>query len=449
MTQQELWQAVLAQMQLQISNASFDTWFQDTNIVSRDNSSVTVSVPSAFAKNWFLKKYNKNILKILRDIDRGIKNIKYKVQSSDFQILEQAINTTSEEDQLDFDNFQKQKDTNLNPKYSFDNFVIGPFNELAHAASSAVAQKPGKVYNPLFIYGGVGLGKTHLLQSIGNSIAQQEKNNKVKYVPTEKFVSNIISAIRNRKVEKLRKEYKEINTLIVDDVQFLSGKEKTQEEFFFIFNSLYGENKQIILSSDRSPKSIATLTERLRSRFEGGMIADISSPKLETRIAILKTKCQERKIKLSEEVLDYVASKIQRNIRELEGALNIIVAHKQLNKKTPDLKVTKLLLKNIINSPKRNINSKKIIHAVANFYNLSIKEIASSSRKKEIVKPRQVAMYLLRNELKSSFPFIGRKFGGKDHTTAIHSCRKISKEIKNNEKLEEEIELIKNNIICS
>ena len=292
MDQQELWQAVLAQVQLEVTPASFATWFQNTSIVSQDKGAIVVSVPDSFTKEWLEEKYNKSILKKLHGADRTIKNVKYKIQKSSLQILEKVIRPTiNDEDQLNFHNFQIQEKTNLNSKYTFDNFIIGPFNELAHAASWAVTQKPGKVYNPLFIYGGVGLGKTHLLQAIGNQIIKRKKENKVKYISTEKFVSEIISAIQNGRVEELRIEYQKINTLIVDDVQFLSGKEKTQEEFFFIFNSLYSKNKQIILSSDRSPKSISTLTERLRSRFEGGMIADISTPKLETKIAILKSKC--------------------------------------------------------------------------------------------------------------------------------------------------------------
>ncbi len=451
MNQQELWQAVLAQIQLKISDASFATWFQNTKITSQEKGAVTVAVPTAFAKEWLEQKYNKYILKTLHDIDETIKKVKYKVQQSNSQVLEQITNSSDlgleDEEQLKIDNFQTQKSANLNPKYTFGNFVTGPFNELARAASWAVSQKPGKVYNPLFIYGGVGLGKTHLLQSIGNKISEDKKK-KIKYIPTEHLVSNIISAVQSGTVEDLRDEYKDIDVLIVDDVQGLSGKEKTQEEFFFIFNFLYGKNKQIVLSSDRSPKSIATLTERLRSRFEGGMIADISIPKLETKIAILKSKCQERKVKVPEEILNYIATEIKRSIRELEGALNIILAHQKLNKEMPSFEKAKSLLRNITSSPKKNINAKKIIKAVTNFYDLSINEITSSSRKHEIVKPRQVAMYLLREELESSFPFIGRKFGGRDHTTAIHSCRKIKKELEKDKKLEEEIELIKHNIMC-
>jgi len=310
-----------------------------------------------------------------------------------------------------------------------------------------VTESPGQVYNPFFVYGGVGLGKTHLLEAIGNKIVKNFPQKKVKYIPTEKFVSEVISTIRNHQIEKLKSTYQTIDVLIIDDVQFLAGKEKTQEEFFYIFNSLYEKNKQIVLSSDRQPKAIPTLTERLKSRFEGGMIADISFPDLETRIAILKVKCQERKTEFPEEILDYIASNIQKNIRELEGALNILIAYQKLNSSLPDLKTVKSLLNNLISSPAKVVNAKKIIKAVSEFYDLKERDLTSSSRKKEIVKPRHVAMYLLREELKGSFPFIGRKLGDKDHTTAIHAYNKIAKEIDQNEGLFEEINLIKQRIL--
>ncbi len=450
MTKEEIWGKVLAQIELNpnISKPAFNTWFANSNIVSKNKGGVTISVPNSFAKEYLEKNFKKYVLKALKNVDQNVKRFQCKIKKPDKKILEKISTPTLEkEEQLKIDDFQNQKSANLNPKYTFNNFVIGPFNELAHAAASAITKNPGKIYNPLFIYGGVGLGKTHLLQAIGNKVSN-EKNKSVKYIPTEKFVSNIISAIHNGEVEELRDRYNEIDVLIFDDVQFLSGKEKTQEEFFFIFNSLYGKNKQIILSSDRSPKAISTLTERLRSRFEGGMIADISIPKLETKIAILKEKCMEKNMKISEKILNYIATKIKRNIRELEGALNIILVHQRLKKEKIGFEEAKSLLKNITSSPKKNLSAKKIIKAVANFYDLTMQKIASSSRKKEIVKPRQVAMYLLRKELESSYPFIGRKLGGRDHTTAIHSYKKISKEIKKDKKLEKEIESIKHSILC-
>ncbi len=447
MNNEELWQAVLAQIQIQISPASFATWFKNTRIASQKEGCIFVSVPNSFAKEWLEQKYNKTIFKVLRELDGTTKEIKYEVGKPKTEILKKAVPFSIENRQLEFQEFKVDKDTNLNPRYTFDSFIVGPFNELAQAAGWAVTKKPGQVYNPFFVYGGVGLGKTHLLQAIGNEVIKNFEDKKVKYIPTEKFVAEVISSIRNRETEKLKAKYQKIDVLIIDDVQFLTGKEKTQEEFFYVFNSLYEKNKQIIISSDRTPKSIPALAERLRSRFEGGMITDISFPDLETRIAILKSKCQERKIEFSDEVLNYIGSVVQRNIRELEGALNILIAYQKLNNNIPDLKITKTLLKNLTLSPSRTVNAKKIIQIVADFYDLKEKDLLSVSRKKEIVRPRQIAMFLLRRELKASFPFIGRRFGGKDHTTAIYAYEKITKEVDKNESLGEEIELIKQRLL--
>jgi len=446
MIKEELWQAVLAQIQLTISQANFATWFRDTGISSYKDGQILVSVPNSFAKEWLENKYGKTILKILYNLDREIKEVKYAVGKSELKILKRVPSTLPGAGQLEFEELKINKETNLNPRYTFENFVVGPFNELAQAAAWATSKKPGLVYNPLFIYGGVGLGKTHLLQAIGNEIIKNSPKKKVKYIPAEKFTAGVVSSIRNHDMENFKTKYRAIDVLILDDVQFLAGKEKTQEEFFHTFNSLYEDNKQIILSSDRSPKAIPTLTERLRSRFEGGMIGDIGYPDYETRIAILKTKSQERGINFPEEVLDYIASNIQRNIRELEGALNRLVAYQRINNQIPNLEITKSLLRNLLLSPNKIANPKKIIQVVAEFYDLKEKDLLSSSRKKEVVRPRQIAMFLFRGELKSSYPFIGRKFGGKDHTTAIYACEKITKELESNENLTNEISLIKQRI---
>jgi len=443
MKKEELWQAVLAQIQLNISQANFATWFKDTEIILKKEASVIISVPNSFTKEWLENKYNKPILKTLHSLDEGIKEVKYQVGKA--SVKKTAV-SLPETEQLEFKEFKVDKETNLNPRYSFDSFVVGSFNELAQAAALGVSKSPGLVYNPLFIYGGVGLGKTHLLQAIGNEVAKNLPSKKVKYIPSEKFTSEIVASIRNGNIENFKSKLQQIDVLVIDDVHFLAGKEKTQEEFFHLFNNLYEKNKQIILSSDRPPKAIQALTERLRSRFEGGMIADISYPDYESRIAILKTKTKERMVEFPEEVLGYIASKIQRNIRELEGALIRLIAYQKLNNQPPNLEITETLLKKLILSPDRITTPKKIIRAVSEFYDLKEKDLSSNSRKKEIVNPRQVAMYLLRIELKSSFPFIGRKFGGRDHTTAIHSYEKITKELEKNENLNEEINLIKQNI---
>jgi len=447
MVNEELWQAVLAQIQLNISSANFATWFKNTQITSQKNGVVFISVPNSFVKEWLEQKYNKIIVKILRNLDREIKDVRYETGKSGLKVFKKIPSVISEEGQLEFREFKIDSETNLNPRYTFDTFVVGPFNELAQAAASAVVKSPGQVYNPFFVYGGVGLGKTHLLEAIGNEIVKNFPQKKVKYIPTEKFVSEVISSIRNHQIEELKSTYQTIDVLIIDDVQFLAGKEKTQEEFFYLFNSLYEKNKQIILSSDRQPKAIATLTERLKSRFEGGMITDISFPDFETRLAILKEKCQERKTNFPGEILDYIASNIPKNIRELEGALNILITYQKLNNSVPELKTVKSLLSNLTSSPAKIVNAKKIIKAVSEFFDLKERDLISSSRKKEIVRPRQITMYLLREELKGSFPFIGRKLGGKDHTTAIHAYKKISKELEQNEGLLEEINLIKQRVL--
>ena len=449
MTTEELWRAVLAQIQLDISPANFATWFKNTGIVNLKEGEAVVSVPNSFAKEWLEQKYNKNIFKILRGLNDEIKEVRYILGKQDLKTLKKEKIPLPVVDQLEFPEFKISKETNLNPRYTFENFVVGPFNELPHAAAQAVSKNPGSVYNPLFVYGGVGLGKTHLLQAIGNDVVKNFSEKKVRYIPAEKFTSGVITSIRNHEMEAFKSQYRQIDVLIIDDIQFLAGKEKTQEEFFHTFNVLYEKNKQIILSSDRPPKAIPALAERLRSRFEGGMIADISYPDYESRIAILKAKCLERKSELPEEIINYIASNIQRNIRELEGALNRLTAYQKLQNLSPNLEVAKSLLKNLIMAPNKTVTAKKIIEIVANFYDLKEKEILSSSRKKEIVKPRQIAMYLLREELKGSFPFIGRKFGGKDHTTAIHAYKKIIFEVEKNEGLNEEINLIRQRIFSA
>ncbi|MBI2038520.1 MAG: chromosomal replication initiator protein DnaA [Candidatus Nealsonbacteria bacterium] len=445
MTLEELWQAVLAQIQLTISPANFTTWFKNTSIVSLKDGEATISTPNSFVKEWLEQKYNKQVFKTLRELNEEIKNIRFFIQKTETKAPKREF-FMPETSQLEFTEFKTDKETNLNPRYTFENFTVGPFNELPHAAGFAVSKNPGAAYNPLFIYGGVGLGKTHLLQAIGNELIKNFPQKKVRYVSSEKITSEIVAGIRNQEIENLKNKYKQIDVLIVDDVQFLAGKEKTQEEFFHIFNALYEKNKQIILSSDNPPKSIPSLAERLRSRFEGGMVADIGLPELETRLAILKNKSQERGAELTEEVLNFVAVNVPRNIRELEGALNRLMAYQKIQTQPLSVEVAKSLLKNLIFAPNKIINAKKIIQGVAEFYDLRDKDLLLESRKKEIVGPRQVAMYLIREEMKGSFPFIGRKFGGKDHTTAIHAYRKIAKEMEKNEGLTEEISLIRQKI---
>jgi chromosomal replication initiator protein len=447
----ELWKAALGEIELQISKANFKTWLQNTSIADKKGGVVTVAVPNSFTKEWLENKYHKFILGSLRNLESEIKEVVYQIKPSQVSedtrdkksIVEKIIKK-----QLDFQELNIDAETNLNPRYAFENFIVGSFNELAHAAAIAVTQNLGKKYNPLFIYGGVGLGKTHLIQAIGNKVKKEFPNKKIKYVTSERFTSDFLSTVRSgalrpNDIDDFKKKWREIDLLIIDDIQFLSGKEKTQEEFFHTFNTLYDAGKQIILSSDRPPRSIQTLEERLRSRFEGGMIADISYPDLETRIAILKSKAAEKGFEAANEIFEYIAQNIKKNVRELEGALNRLMAANNQGQKELNLNETKKILNSILNAPKKSTTLKNIIKAVAEFYDISEKELFERSRKKEIVKPRQVIMYLLREELKSSFPFIGLKIGGRDHTTAIHACEKIRKELETDPNLNDELNIIK------
>ncbi len=446
MKKEELWQAVLAQIQLQISSANFSTWFKNTQISEIKDGEVFISTPSSFVKEWLEQKYSRLILKILKSLDEKIKEVKFLIGKNEFQNPKRAV-LNFDLPQLELIELKIDKETNLNPKYRFDNFVVGSFNELAYAAAKAVCENPGEVYNPLFIYGGVGLGKTHLLQAIGNEIVKKFPEKKLKYLPSERLVSQIVNAIRKKEIERFKTEIQNLDVLIVDDVQFISGKEKTQEEFFHIFNSLYEKNKQIVLSSDKPPRAIQFLTERLKSRFEGGMIADISQPDLETRIAILKEKCLEKGVNFEENILNFIASNITQNIRKLEGALNRLITFQKLTNKAINLEIAKKLLKDILIPVNNVITPRKIIQVTAEFYDLKERELLSNSRRKDVVKPRQIAMYLLRKELNSSFPSIGKRFGGRDHTTAIHAFEKIEKEVEKNDALRQEINLIKERLI--
>jgi len=454
-TNKELWQTALGEIELSVSKANYITWFKNTNIFSKKEGRVVIEVPNAFTKEWLENKYNKFILKALRNVSKDIKEVIYvisckkgeKANLKKKKVLKKVESQLSEEqlseEQLNFNQFDVDKKTNLNARYNFDNFVVASFNELAYAAAQSVIKSPGNSYNPLFVYGGVGIGKTHLLQAMGNAIIRGDSSKKIIYVSSEKFTDDVISAILNNGMDKLKNYYRKIDVLIIDDIQFLAHKEKTQEEFFHTFNALYENNKQIILSSDRPPRAIPTLEERLRSRFEGGMIADIGYPDIETRIVILKTKIKELNLELSDEILNYIASNVQKNIRELEGALNRIIAFVRLNNSIPTQNQVVKILKTITSNPKKRTNYKNIIKTVAEFYDVDIKDLSNHSRKKEIVKPRQIAMYLLREELKSSYPFIGAKLGGRDHTTAIYSYEKIYKEKEDNESLEDELNLIR------
>ena len=337
--------------------------------------------------------------------------------------------------------------SNLNPRYTFSSFIVGENNNLAFAACKAVGEQLGTLYNPLFIYGGVGLGKTHLLQSIGNLVLEKDPTKEVLYTTTEKFTNELVMSIKNNTINTFKSTYQKMDLLIIDDVQFLSGREKTQHEFFNIFNALYQKDKQIVISSDRPPKSISTLEDRLRSRFEGGMIADISKPNFEVRLAILQSKALEKKASFPEETLRYIAENITHNIRKLEGALNRVLAFSQLQNISPSLELAEKALADLIGSGrKKTVTQKDVIMAICNHYDISPEDLERKGRKKEITHSRHIAMFLLRSELKLSFKGIGRCFGGRDHTTAMHAYEKISSELEKNLTLKEEISTVRQKI---
>ncbi|MEA2092771.1 MAG: chromosomal replication initiator protein DnaA [Patescibacteria group bacterium] len=442
---ENLWKSVLAEIQLNVSDASFNTWFKNTNIFEIKKDIVIISVPSTFVRDWIQNRYHKKILETVKEINKSIKKIEYIINPNSLPSVFNNKNSFNEkqvensENQMKFPEMTIDSETGLNPKYNFDNFVVGPFNELAHAAGSAVSENPGSLYNPFFIYSKTGLGKTHLIQAIGNKIKSNFQGKKVLYIQAQKFISEIISSIRNNKMDDFKYRYKDIDVLIIDDIQFLSNKEKTQEEFFHTFNNLYEKNKQIILSSDRPPRSISSLADRLRSRFEGGMIVDIGNPDTDTRAAILKTKAEEKDFYIPNDVCYFIADNIQRSIRELEGVLNKLIIKQQIAKNPVDINTAKAVLDNINQSNQANFSFDKIIKAVTNFYDINEKDVMGSSRKKEIAKSRQIIIYFLRKELNYSYPYIGKKIGGKDHTTVIYSFSKIEKEIKINNEIKEEI----------
>ena len=440
----QLWENALIELELSVSRANFNTWFKNTFISKHDSGIVYLCVPNAFVKDWLSAKYHRYILKALRTHTSTIRSIEYVISKNkdgaEKEVSKQQEVTTN---QLQLNDLQIQADTGLNHRYTFDSFVVGGFNELAYAAGQAIIKNPGMIYNPLFIYGGTGLGKTHLIQSIGGQIKKQSPDKKVYYITSEKFTLHYIESVQNNKMHMFKDKYRKYDLLIMDDIQFVAGKEKTQEEIFHLFNSLYENNKQIIFSSDKAPKYIPQLEERLRSRFEGGMIVDISKPDYESRLAILQTKIKTLGYAPSDEVVEYIASVIQDNIRELEGVLNSIVCQTQLKKRNLSIQEVKQLIKNNIH-PQKTISIKSVVQVVAEFYNINEKTIYEKTRRKEIVKPRQIAMYILREDLNTSYPYIGQKMGGRDHTTVIHACEKIKKDLQVNSVLTQEIDQIKN-----
>lgn len=442
MNNDQLWQAVLGEIELNLSKANFTTWFKNTFISSFEDEKIIIGVPNTFTKAWLEKKYHKEILNAVKNINnQKIKEIFYNVEIKKPGLVESLLRKTKKEG-LGENSVAPTNRFNLNSRYTFESFVVGKGNELAHAACQAVAANPGKAYNPLFIYGGVGLGKTHLLQGIGHELSKT--TDKILYVTCEKFTNDYIQSVRSGKAKDFKDRYRNADLLMIDDIQFMAGKDGTQEEFFHTFNELHQTNKQIVITSDRAPKSIPALEKRLLSRFEWGMIADVTQPNIETRVAILETKCRERNYPLDDKILNYIASNVQNNIRELEGALNRLIAYHEFNNSKPTIDTAKTVLSSILSSLQpKSASPKTIIEAVSRFYDVDIKDIVGKGRRKELIRPRQVTMFLMRKESNTSYPTIGHELGGRDHTTAMHACNKISKEAEESEKMKQELESIK------
>ena len=438
-----LWQSVLGEIELSVSHATFTTWYKNTELISQNDNEIVIAVPNIFAKKQFEVKFNEQIKKVLASNGVTPEKITYTILVAGKKT---RINRETTADSLISSNQQDSSASrpmsftprpsssqlsqgNLNPRYTFDNFIVGSSNDLAYTASQAVAANPGVKYNPIYLYGGVGLGKTHLMQAIGNEIMKNTPESVVLYISSETFVNEFLDYVRFKK-KGFSDKYRNVDVLIIDDMQFIAGKEKTQEEFFHTFNFLHQNNKQIIISSDKPPRSIPTLTERLRSRFEMGMAIDVQMPDFETRCAILTAKASLSGVELNRETVEYLATNIKTNVRELEGALNQLLAYAEMRGISPDISTAEGLLGNVRHSRPQHLTSKQIIDRTAKHFQLGIDEICGNKRDKHIVTPRQIAMYLLRSELHLSFPKIAGELGRKDHTTAIHSVEKIEKAIK-------------------
>ena len=440
----QLWDTALVEIELSVSKASFNTWFKDTFILKEESGTIQLSVPNEFVRSWLSEKYNKAILKALRNVLQSIRAVEYVIskEKSKKDISQQYVSTIERGGALPLNNFYIDRETNLNPRYTFNSFVVGAFNELAHAAAQAVIKNPGAVYNPFFVYGKTGHGKTHLIQAIGNEIKKIRPAAKIHYLTSERFVLDYLNSIQENKVNLFKEKYRKYDLLIMDDIQFLSNKEKTQEELFHLFNTLYDSNKQIVFSSDMHPNYLTNMEERLKSRFNAGMIVDIPAPDHESRMAILRTKAAQENFYLNDDILDFLATNIDSNIRELEGALNTLVCQSRIKDRELTVAEIKNLIRNNIRT-KKTIPIKDVVKIVTDFYNIGEDSIYEKTRKKDIVKPRQIIMYILREDYSIPYPTIGQKLGGRDHTTVIHSYEKIKNDIKTDSALLQQITQIR------
>jgi chromosomal replication initiator protein len=421
-----LWEQVLARVETKVNRHSFYTWFKPTSFVGEDRSAVTVRVPNALFKDWLTKHYSAVITEAMSEVKRSGLSVNFISDSQpDTSMIPLTPDEAAKLEAEPASSPAAAGGAGLNPRYTFDTFIVGSSNQFAHAACRAVAELPSRSYNPLYIYGGVGLGKTHLMHAVGHYVLQHDRNLKLTYISSERFMNEMINAVRYDRVIDFRERYRSVDLLLVDDIQFLAGKEGTQTEFFHTFNALYDSQKQIVLSSDCPPHEIPALEERLRSRFEWGLIADIQSPDLETKVAILKKKAETEAVPLPDDVAIYIAGRIKSNIRELEGSLIRLIAYASLTGQEISLSLAQDVLKNILDHDERAVTIEIIQKYVADYYNLKLVELKSRNNSKSVAMPRQIAMYLCKSLTHASLPEIGRSFGGKHHSTVIHSIRKV------------------------
>jgi chromosomal replication initiator protein len=472
MDAKQVWRAALGELQVSLSPANFETWLRDTALVDVDENRFRISVPNGFAKDWLESRYRSLISQTLARIVGYSVQVEFFIAATEAPssngsdggdatenpgrtafatddgaapIPGRAPATGSQHVRVEPTRVGGEGGTsNINPRYTFANFIVGSANRLAHAASLSVAERPGHAYNPLFLYGGVGLGKTHLMHAIGNQVAAKFPRKRVVYATSEKFTNEFITSIQQGKIDEFRARYRRIDLLLIDDIQFIADKERTQEEFFHTFNAIHEDGKQIVLSSDRPPKAILTLEERLRSRFEWGLIADLTAPDLETRIAILRAKAEEGAVPITSDVIEFIARKVVSNIRELEGALNRIVAYASMGAMPISIELAQAVLSNVLYNPKkRQITPERIAKAVSEYYGVALEQLKGQKRDKAIVVPRQIAMFLMREETDVSLLRIGAELGNRDHSTVLHACDKITRESAGNDELRREIAAVR------
>jgi chromosomal replication initiator protein len=440
MDAKQVWRAVLGELQVSLSPANFDTWLKDTSLVDLDENRYRIAAPNGFARDWLDNRYRTLISQTLARVVGGSVQVEFVVADAPGPVPEQVGDEAASLPPASAGG----NTVNLNGRYTFSNFIVGSANRLAHAAALSVAERPGHAYNPLFLYGGVGLGKTHLMHAIGNAVAVKFPRKRIMYATSEKFTNDFINAIREQRMEDFRNRYRRIDVLLIDDIQFIAERERTQEEFFHTFNTIHEAGKQVVLSSDRPPKAITTLEERLRSRFEWGLIADLTPPDLETRIAILRSKAEDQLNLIPAEVIEFIARKVVSNVRELEGALNRVVAYASMSGMPINNELASAVLSNVMYNPKkRSITPQRIVRAVAEYYGVNLDQLRSSKRDRAIVVPRQIAMYLIREETDISLLRIGAELGGRDHSTVLHAYDKIARELAENDEMRREVSAVR------